>query len=680
MKARDARRASAGGGRGIFLSHASPEAGLAEIIPALLSVKSVKLAPQPRAKSSATVMQDLLARGAKLESVPFSYYRAATYQGANRLLDNTDIMKGKEVLYTGFDHAVKVSEKVRIMVHDMIAFYEPLQEKNLIASMEMQDLPKVTIQQWKPTGWHLASPVTDAKVPRKLSPEALRTLKKVASHYGEILSRTGLKDKTFRDLALMDSDPQTTMTGAPTYVSGARSHEARLATLAALPPPTLPPSEWILRMESLAHQLGFRPEVFYSPVLSTRTGPLRKETDLWVLTPAGYESRYVATGIYNRTRFVYPAPYFINFILSPLYVQMAAVRQNKLGLWHDPKSQEEYIRRFKAQGGNPYTIDFSGMDTAMWPNIIEAIMLALKDSGFFKWSLDVMIPLYKKMGVVLPSYSGQSGSATLLTGPVRPWCSGFKLTSEFDTIYGAAVLLSALERQRPGITDEWINGNWLFAELGDDIIFTASFNIDPNKLAQDALDLWGAKLEIIQDAMFLKWFLPIHPDVPKKCRSLARFVQQTFYNEDRYTGAEGGDKPPAVMRLALMARMIGMNDHPHFSKWWPRISEILVTLKYVQEASPSYIESVTKGIPKLDTGDEQAILDYSIRVSSFLSDIVERAKYEPSAAVLLEILTSRGLAPDQTPGEIAIRTAYWEAYAKEPTPRDIMVLSSIAKP
>jgi hypothetical protein len=432
-------------------------------------------------------------------------------------------------------------------------------------------------------------------------------------------------------------------------------------------------------MKAVAIQLGFDPVVFFSPVLSTRSGPLRKPTTLWTLGPAGYEAVYEAVGLYNRTRFVFPAPYFINFILSPIYVEMSSVRKKKLGLWHDPDSQARYIEQFRKQGKNPYTIDFSGMDTAMWPSIIMAIIKELKSAGFSKWPLEVFEILYPEMGVVLPSYLGRTGSATLLEGPVRPWCSGFKLTSEMDTIYGAAVLLSALQRQRPTIVDEWISGTWCFAELGDDIAFTASFNIDSTKLAADALELWGAKLEIIHDAMFLKWFLPIHPEIPKLSRSFSRFIQQTVYNEDRYTGGEGGDKPPAVMRLALMARMEGLLNHPHFSRWWPSMCAILLELKYVRDASSQYREKIRRGEPALDVGDDQAILEYSVRVPTYLSDITERAKFEPSAAALLRILESRGLASDQTPGDVAIRSAYWDAFVTNPNPRSLAVLSTIAK-
>jgi hypothetical protein len=640
---------------------------LEDILPALVGKGDIEVNRLDKPFTTASAIHDLISRGAKLTEIPLRYYRESIYSGVNRKLDNSEFLKGKETLYDDLEHALRVRHMTDSLIKEMIAFYDrdeaTLESEGIrdLASMEMQDLDKVTAQHWKPTGWFLNSPVTDAEVP-KLSEDSRAMLRKVAAHYGEVLRSTGLDSMHPAELTLMDSDPQDTMTGSPTFASGDNTHEARITLLAASPRPSdHSPAEYKLALDSLNARLGLPDHVIYSPVLSTRHGPMRKPVKLFTRTPAGYEAHFDSVGAYDRTRFVYPAPYLLNFILSPVYVQMAGVRKKKLGLWHDPESQASYIPKLQQQGKTPWSIDFSGMDTGMFPSIIQEINSALIKAGFSRWALELFSELYGDMGIIFPSYYGRPGSATFLQGPVRPWCSGFKLTSEYDTIYGAAVLLDCLEQQIPGISDQWISGSFVFLELGDDVHFTHDGNIDAEKLRTDALSRWGAKLEIIRDAMFLKWLLPTSPEIPEMTRPLSRFIQQTIYNEDSYTGVKGGDRPPAVMRLALMARMTALDKHPHFTRWWPAIYKLLLELKFVRDASPEYQNALRQGKAVLDVGDEQVIFAYSQRESTYLDSLKERAKFEPSAAALLKILIDLGMDDAESPADVGIRQQYVKA-------------------
>jgi hypothetical protein len=545
--------------------------------------------------------------------------------------------------------------------------------------MEMQDLPKITAQQWKPTGWYLNSPITDAEVPQ-LGEYARSFVKKICDYYGRRLKMLNLPTDIYQLIA-MDDDPPDTMTGAPTFASGDRTHEARLAILRAIKSPTdATPQEWVADILALEQKFMMPEKTMYSPVVSTRMGPLKKPVNLWVRNEGSFSCSTKSVGAYNRTRFVFPAPYYINFLLSPLYVQMSGVRKHKLGLWHDPDHQTKYIAKLRAQGHKPWSIDFSGMDTGMFKHVVLAFVRGLRDAGFCRWSAEMFELMYPQMGITFPHYGGDPSMSSMITGDATPWCSGFKLTSEMDTIYGMTVLLSCLELQHPGITDMWMNDKWCFLELGDDIMFTTDFDIDGEKLAKDALELWGAKLEIIHDAMFLKWFIPVDPQIPKLTRSFARFIQQTFYNEDRYSGVEGGTRPDAIMRLALMARMQGLQNHPHFEVWWPKVYAIVAKLKYIQSGTPAYKERLRSGTPSLSEGDESEILAYAQRQPSYFLNLRARASYEPSAAQALRMMEDNNLSLNMDPIAQQMRELYITALKERPSAEAYATLGEYITP
>jgi hypothetical protein len=618
---------------------------------------------------------ELIRKGAVIKELPVPLYRAGTYDGTVRLLDNSDWLKGKEPIYGDMEGLTRLRAQLIPVLNRWTE--ECSKSESLVASMEMQDLEKITAQQWKPPGWFLASPVTDAPVPKVLSAKARRAMRAVAKRYAMVLTRDGFLHKSLKELTLLDSDPPDTMTGAPTWVGGPGvTHAARLAALRAFPEPMEnDPLGWAERVRILNKQLGYPDGVGYSPVVSTRQGPMRKQVLLWIREEFGYRAAYAAKGLYSRTRFVYPAPYAINFLLSPLYELCSTARKRIPGLWHDPASQEHYEKLLQRQGSHPYSIDFSGMDTGMWPNIIQEIISQLLNAGFPAFPLQAFSELYKTMLVCYPSYYGDPSSITALSGPVRPWCSGFKLTSEFDTIYGASVLLTCLEDQIPGTIERWEKGEFVFGELGDDIILTLSNEVDDKRFAETALKEWGAKLEIIHDALFLKWMLPITPEVKVKAKTFSRFVQQTFFNEDRYSGTRGGAKPDAILRVALIARFDGLVNHPWFKRWWPDLLPLVMELPFVKTADAAYKQALQSGmVPKLTDQDVAQILAYGTAVPEYFSEIAAQAEYRASAAQLKGVLESYGLTAEVADDGRAIRELYWNSWVHKPTATDIQTL------
>lgn len=293
---------------GLYINHAAPQAAVAAGMLPTLPGQECEFKPISPALSSATALDNLVKKGATLTDIPFAYYKAQTYAGVNRRLDNSDFLKGKEPVFGSLPVAMDVYRDVAALVREMLAKWGPRESTDLIASMEMQDAPKVTVQQHKPTGWHLQSPVAEQPIP-PMTDMHRQVFRRLAIHYASRIP-ADLKQEDWLRTILRDSDPPDTMTGSPTFTSGERTHLGRLAALAALPSPSgITPDEFILRMDALGHRLGLPEAAIYSPCLSTRTGPFKKMTPLWTQTPGGYQASWEGKGVYCRTRFVFPAPY-----------------------------------------------------------------------------------------------------------------------------------------------------------------------------------------------------------------------------------------------------------------------------------------------------------------------------------------------------------------------------------
>lgn len=679
MKATDLRRVSAYGADSRYWNHAAPIDGVDNLIPALLTMDKIKLEKKIVATSSVDAYVHFTERGANVQDLPFAHYNPSTYVGKNRLLDNSDILKGKEPVYGDLSTAFIIVKELRQVIQRMIEYYES--NPTLVAQAELEDLIKITIQAWKPTGWINQKAIATQPIPQ-VTNEMRQFIRKVTNHYAMSLKRKfpDVWKANPIQLRMMDDDPADTLTGMPLCEAGERTIPARIQVLKAIPDPVFTSVAWTDLLDNVGSQMLLPAGYMYSPILSTRYGPLRKPTLLYTLTPGGLLAQYEAVGAYNRVRFVYPAPFHVNYVWSPLYVQMSHARKSILGLWHDPQSQIEYIKYLKKYRFS-YAVDFSGMDTSIYPHMVQELFAALQHSGFDPISLRVIMQMYPKMGVIYPSMLADRHSASFVTGPARPWASGFKLTSEIDTLYGLCVILWSLSKIFPNILELWIRGDFTIAELGDDILFTCSSEIDVDALKQVAMSDWGADLEVKRDTMFLKWLMPVDPSVPLPTRSFARFIQQTFFNEDRYTGTEGGDKPSAIMRIGLSSRLVALKDHPHFSMWWPIILPVVRRLVYYTDASADWKSSVDAcRVPTVSSSDAAAIQEYAQKVPSYFQKLVDRAKFEPSAAITVRMLQENNdLAYLANPASKEVRKAYAAAIAHTPTRDDVKEIAARAR-
>jgi len=336
------------------------------------------------------------------------------------------------------------------------------------------------------------------------------------------------------------------------------------------------------------------------------------------------------------------------------------------GLWHTPELRDSYVAAMKRQGKRVYTIDFSGMDTTMPPHLIKMICSIAIEVGFHSWPLQLLSRLMDVGGLISPPWEGQWNIHSTWMRGMFPWMSGFKLTSEMDTIYGAATLLTCLEQQVPGIARKWASGNFVFAELGDDIIFTLDADIDPDKMIKDAYDLCGANIKLLpDDAMFLKTMLPLVPDVSDITKPVSRLVQQTFFNEDSYEG-QGGVVPDAILRLGLMARADRLSKHPLAKDALRIFVPSLLNLNFIDRATADYKLRIAKGDFALDKGDVEAIQMYATRLPHFMDKLADQARYMSSAADTVRLLESVGITSNLERDAMTMRRLYMKHFVTMP--------------
>lgn len=198
---------------------------LAPITSSLLSARlgfPIVVEKLPQQLSSAQLVSDLARHGVSTTELPLRLYNEGSVHGKPRKLDNSDCITGKENLYPSMERFLDIYSSLEALIKEMLAFYKPKEASDMIASMELQDLDKVTMQQWKAPGWHIQMPFSpDQKA--DLGPEALTAIDRVVARYRKALgndySQTA-DPNGWKAATLEDSDPPTTLTGMPAMASG----------------------------------------------------------------------------------------------------------------------------------------------------------------------------------------------------------------------------------------------------------------------------------------------------------------------------------------------------------------------------------------------------------------------------------------------------------------------------
>lgn len=592
--------------------------------------------------------------------------------GRPRRFDNQDLILGWKPVYDDVAHLKHVCDAA---VPNLDILKDMFKGQDLVSKHEMQDLPKMTVQRTKNVGWFLdLSFVPDLKLtpyPQEFNDIVGVIIRKYKSKALDVLRQGSV------GMRLMDFDPPETMTGLPTMSSGGQTHTSRISVLKALAPRKT--SEMKQSFVGLARQLGLPDNMLYSSVVSSRFGPINKQQRLWTLDGrgAGFRSVNTTQGLSPRVRQVYPMAHAFNYVVSPMYVAMSTARSRILGLWHTPELMNNYVRVLKGQGKIPLSSDFSAMDKTMGPPFFQLLLKTCIAEQFCADEAQFFLEICDDMGVFYPSFMGTPDASTEVKGVIS-MLSGIKLTSEFDTIFNLATTLYLLLKYDKDIVRKWESGSFVWLAQGDDGHATFKFDIDPEDYAKRGKDELGVSLKIFEDSLFLKKMLNDNDQIPHITRLLSRFIQQTCWNEDRYDGIVGGQKPDALLRFAMFARFDSLEGHPRLKDAWPFVWKIVEPLGFIQRSSRAYRDSWAKAKPVLETGDHLAVLQYAQQVPNYFAMLVERSKYEPSAMMTLRTLQNLGIDPEAgiTPW-LEMRRLYDRAYLSTPTGKDVSDLRDL---
>lgn len=608
--------------------------------------------------TSFDVVAQLQAAGASVEEVPLNLYREKQL-GAPKSFSWETEFKGYPNLYESVDHMKEVVARVKKLARRFAAkteliYNDPNHPQHLIALSEWPDTQAIGMIRLKSLGWFL-EPVFSLDI-RRLQPSVIfeRVLRTVAKRYADAIRQPVPTDhpdiktvslSTSDEICrLLDSDPTDTLVGLPTMNSAEKTMPTRLRMLNISPSfknldgtPMISGLLWFQKyVKNVSAQLGIPPYMVSSVSIANRTSASRKSFRLWTKSPAGYSSSMSVKGLGARVRNVFPVPFVINYALSPLYVQLSHARKNIPGLWHDPDSWKAMLNNLTNDKSKVIlSADFSGMDQHMAPSVISMVGNELYRAGFSKFASSLTATIQNEMSILAPSMLGTPKHVTKING-VIPWLSGFKLTSEIDTIYGLAATLSALSMQKPtkNIVDDWVKGKFIIYELGDDTIFAMDRDVhaavDWDKFTDDAFKLVGADIKRDDAPVFLKKIILQDGRCP---RMLSRVIQQTFFNESRSDGL-----PEIVALVGLRARMEGIDQHPWYEEFRLEFEDILMTTHFAKFLKLTRADLAPSAPMRPDL--MQQLIDYASSLTGldWLGNLREQAKYSHAAAEALNSL------------------------------------------
>jgi len=610
--------------------------------------------------STSDILAKLRNKGMLVKELAFPLFRSSK-SGKPPRLDNEDLVVGWPQYGTGaagVESLVSTWSDTKSLASDLSKALKPLE---LFDSMESDDLEKLTILRRTPVGQNIQTPM-DPDQPNVVFPkDFVVILKQVIKKAASVTSYRKVGQSGILD----GIDAKDTALGSPTFYAGEAYHAARLATLAAVPVPDykLAPDKYLDALEHWAGAFMPDPSLVYASYLSYRFGPTTKPTPLWVPGIGQYSATHEATSLYPRRRAVWAAAQYINVILTPLVLALKSSRKNIPGLWHDPMSQSSYISKMQKQGSNAYEVDYSSYDLTLQNRLLVFIFDELADNGVAPWEARFCARLLERMGAIVPSFSGANQTVTYFQHMVT-LLSGLLPTSESGSLISTALVLFGLSRQIPDITSKWLSGSWVMALQSDDVTFALNIAVDKERF-KETLSEVGIKAKIKDGSTFLKRILPIG-QVKVGTKMFSRNLQQTVANEDSYDG-----KPTAILRLGLAARCDGLQTHPLFSKFFPRMFDMYREhFDYVKEIEKP--QQWLRGSFELNKLDMRSIEAYATGLagSTYLSNLLERSSYDPAAAALISFLTSHGqkidfLEADQRKA----RAAYTQALFSPPSSR-----------
>lgn len=636
--------------------------------------------------TSFDIINQMRSKGADIQDVPLNLYRAGTLGSPKHFSWDVEL-KGYPNLYSDVEHFKSIVDGVKRLARRLAAKVRPITEdskhnEHLIALSEWPDTQAIGMIRTKSIGWFL-DPVFSLDIMRS-NPSILfeRVLDRVAAKYASVLKNPVKTDNVEipsislstddATLRLVDSDPTDTLVGLPTMASQEETIPTRVLMLALSPDfKNSTGAEWLSKYRNaVANGLSIPSFMALAVSIANRTSASRKSFRSWELGRAGYISNSSVKGLGARVRNVFPVPFVLNYALSPLYVQLSHARKNIPGLWHDPESWDKMVKNLTSNKDHVImSADFSGMDQHMSPSLIAMIGRTLHKRGFSKFASSIMSVIQDEISILAPSMIGAPRSVTKISS-VIPWLSGFKLTSEFDTIYGLAATLTAMSQQTPlkDIVDKWERGEFIIYELGDDTIFSLPSNIyeqvDWDKFTDDAMKLVGADIKRDDAPVFLKRIILRDGSSP---RMLSRVIQQTFFNESRSDGL-----PAIVSLVGFKARVEGLDKHPWYAEFREEFEDIVLQTVFAKELNLTRAD--LKPDSPMTPNQLAALLTYaeSLDGLDWISSLIEQAKYSHAAAEALALIPMK--YREQSINKD--RKLYAEALSRSITPAEITILKN----
>lgn len=592
-------------------------------------------------------------------------------QGVPRRKDNLDMIAG----YPQYGQDKTGVNNLISMRQDIIAFRDEfmsaISSNPVLVGMEEEDFRKTSILRPRMPGRHLQPPIS-LDFTHKVIPEDFKILlTRVIKRY--ISANTYLK--TGRAAILDGTDAKDTSLGTPTFYAGEAYHAARVATMQCVPVPdySRPPGQYIQALENFGASIFPEASMIYASYLSFRQGATNKPMPLFKNMGLGFEATRTATSLYTRQRAVWAAPFYLNVLLTPLVLRMKSSRYNILGMWHDPQSEARYVPKLQKQGKTAFEIDYSSYDTTISNDLMSYVYSELAAQNYSPWEARLMAELTPVQGAITPSFTGAVDTVSYFRNQVT-LMSGLLTTSELGSIISISIVLYCLSKQHPQLVEQWLAGSFIVLVQSDDVLFTTDLPIDVEKFKDTATRL-GITAKVKEGSTFLKRFLPVGK-ISKIAKPFSRNVQQTFGNEDDYSG-----KPDAILRLALASRTFGLDGHPMFTKFFPKLFDIYAAhFDYVKEIDDP--DMWKKGICKLSETDIRAIEQYAVSKAgdSVMTNLLERAAFDPSAANVINFLKDRGLDLSfLIADQVSARREYTEALFSVPSPTAMDSMLSFAR-
>lgn len=623
-----------------LVDNSNPFSSVKKLIPT--GLKEIEITELEKPQFSEDLLFSAKKYGFDIYDVPFPIYSKGKV-GTPRAENNKELPNGYP-MYGADSLPLDIRlDRMKVTRNKIIEFNKNFLHKaenfdERLRVEEEGDANKFTFQRTRRFGRHLSLPYSQNLQQFKgYSKEFLMILKAVCKHY--IDGTKGLLP-TRKEAILSQEDAIETAPGAPLFASGDEDyHLKRMAALLVMPVPDYKeyPLSYLNKVYDMGSSIGMpHRSMTLAPYLSFRQGAKVKPQLLWYNNGFNYAARYEATSMESNQRLVFPGPFVLNIIMSPAVYLMKLFRKRKLGMYHNPLLASKYIEKLRKQGSICYVSDFSNYDMTISNWLLRFVCNELANSEY-SWEFKFFSEYLDDTGVVYPSYhaSAPPSEVTFLKGPVS-LLSGWLLTSELGSIISVAINLFALWKQIPSILTDWVTGKFIILVQSDDVLFTLPKEIDEEQFTKDVATL-GVDTKLMQGTTFLKKMLPLGylAKQPGPARLISRLVQQTFGNEDNYSG-----KPDAIVRLGLVARSEDLKNNPIWKNVKPEFQDML----RISEIYDPIIDSFDNGLQALSQEDIATIQEYgSTSGLPWFSQLMTRADSDPSAAGLIASMSKLGI-------------------------------------